>query len=239
MGRSWLARFVVGQGCLAALPGVARVRSWYAAGNPVFRRQPGEPHGQGGHHAGRCSTHAPCPAGQCRGRSGACGPCLVFVSSSEHTGNLGGLAGADAICHRLARAAGLPGSYLAWLSSGSSSPGTRFTRATVPYTLVDGTVVAETWDDLTRGHLRHAIDRAETGGQDAILGDTAWSNTLTDGTPAGSAPGAHCRDWTSAAGHDDGHVGIPFSTDDDWTFTRSLMYCAFPQRLYCFQQPRA
>ena len=46
----------------------------------------------------------------------------AFVTSSTHTGNLGGLAGADAICDGLAAGVTAPlplptGDYVAWLSS--------------------------------------------------------------------------------------------------------------------------
>ena len=34
---------------------------------------------------------------------------IVFLTSTTHTGNLGGLTGADAICNDLASTAGLPG----------------------------------------------------------------------------------------------------------------------------------
>ena len=73
----------------------------------------------------------------------------VFVSSTLHTGDLGGLTGADAICNNLAEAAGFPGTYMAWLSDSSASPSTLFTQATVPYRRVDGTQVADDWTELT------------------------------------------------------------------------------------------
>lgn len=55
-----------------------------------------------------------------------CSNKTVFVTSQTYTGNLGGLAGADAQCNLLAKAAGLEGSYLAWLSDATESPSTRF-----------------------------------------------------------------------------------------------------------------
>ena len=51
---------------------------------------------------------------------------LVFVTSTTHNGNLGGVAGADAICNARAAAAGLPGSYLAWISMADDDPEFRF-----------------------------------------------------------------------------------------------------------------
>jgi hypothetical protein len=63
----------------------------------------------------------------------ACNPCKVFVTSTVHDGNLGGLAGADAICNSLASDAGLPGTYKAWLSDGFNSPSMLWIR--IPRTL--------------------------------------------------------------------------------------------------------
>ena len=39
----------------------------------------------------------------------------VFVTSTKHNGNFGGLSGADGFCQGLANAAGLGGAYMAWL----------------------------------------------------------------------------------------------------------------------------
>ena len=92
----------------------------------------------------------------------------VFVTSTRYNGNLGGLAGADAICQERAEAAGLaPGIYLAWLSVDSGSAGTpltRFVQSPGPYTLVDGTtIVANNWADLTDGFLAASISLDENG----------------------------------------------------------------------------
>ena len=51
------------------------------------------------------------------GGGGAAPRNIVFATSTLQDGNLGGLAGADAICNTRASAAGLPGAYVAWLSS--------------------------------------------------------------------------------------------------------------------------
>src|SRR5439155_17879039 len=45
---------------------------------------------------------------------------LVFVTSTtQPPGSLGGLAGADMLCNARAAAPGLPGTYVAWLSTPS------------------------------------------------------------------------------------------------------------------------
>ncbi|MHA1529067.1 MAG: hypothetical protein ACTSVG_08600, partial [Alphaproteobacteria bacterium] len=66
----------------------------------------------------------------------------VFVTSASFNGTLGGLTGADAKCQAEADgpASIVPsGTYLAWLSDGTDSPNTRFTKTAHPYLLPDGT----------------------------------------------------------------------------------------------------
>src|SRR5690606_18172610 len=83
---------------------------------------------------------------------------LVFATSTLHTGSIGGVNGADNICNQRAQAAGLPGTYMAWVSTVSGgSPSTRFVKSTVPYFMVTGTKVADNWTDLTDGSLDNAI----------------------------------------------------------------------------------
>ena len=102
-------------------------------------------------------------------QEGACGgaeSCTVFVTSTVHDGSLGGLAGADAICQTRADSPGslaAPGTYKAWLSDATASPSTRFTQATVPYKLVNGTTVAPNWAGLVDGSLDAPIDVTEQG----------------------------------------------------------------------------
>ena len=90
-----------------------------------------------------------CPSGMC-----VHGDCVrrVFVTSEAVTGgSIGGLAGADATCQRLADAAGLGGRYRAWLAEPLDWPEHSFTRSRAPYVRVDGAEVAENWTDLTDG----------------------------------------------------------------------------------------
>ena len=65
----------------------------------------------------------------------------VFVTSERFNGNLGGLKGADDKCQAQAEdpASIVPsGTYLAWLSDGTESPDTRFTKSSHPYQLAAG-----------------------------------------------------------------------------------------------------
>lgn len=179
-----------------------------------------------------CTASLPCPTGQCCRGNGTCGACLVFVSSSGHTGNLGNLGGGDAICQNLARAAGLPGTYLAWLSTSGGSPSTRFTRATVPYTLVDGTVIANSWTDLTDGSLLHAVNKTESGATPPFL--ETWTDTAFTGAVLDNAE--NCADWTSSSTASQAGVsGATNSVTRTWT-ANLFSSCDTSNAIYCFQQ---
>jgi hypothetical protein len=173
---------------------------------------------------------------------------IVFVSSLGTTGSIGGISGADAHCQGRAVAAGLSGTYKAWLSadSYSTSPASRFTKSTGPYVLVTGTMVADSWSDLTDGTIDHAIDRTEFG---ALTGFSwVWSFTRTDGSqglfgdPVENCYGGdcHCHGWTSTATQGSptpgSAVAIINKTNDDWTDYSFGNFCGSTYSLYCFQQ---
>jgi len=163
-----------------------------------------------------------------------CGPCRVFLTSTTRDGNLGGLSGADAICQGLATDAGLPGSYLAWLSDETQSPATRFKRSSGPYALVNGVTIANDWTDLTGGTLDAAITVAETGATFDDLALRSWTHTLADGT-AGGVLDEQCDNWSTGANGVSGDEGQVAATSDNWTDFASGT-CNNLFHLYCFQQ---
>jgi hypothetical protein len=157
----------------------------------------------------------------------------VFVSSQVYDGNLGGLIGADGKCQALANSAGLPGTYLAWLSTGISSPDSKFTHNQAPYLLVDDTQVADNWDDLTDGDLDAAIDLDENG--TFVSSYTyVWTGTDDDGTPIS----IDCNGWTVTGQNDAGWIGHVIFSDYRWTDggAPAGVVCQALARLYCFQQ---
>jgi hypothetical protein len=155
----------------------------------------------------------------------------VFISSTPSTANLGGIAGADTKCQNLATAANLGGMWRAWVSSNASSPDTRFTKATVPYRLLDGTMVATNWNDLTNGSILHGIDRDEKN----VLtsGTEVWTATTSDG----NFQGGGCNGFTSAADSaPTAAQGISDRTNGQWTNVY-LQFCDRTNpRIYCFEQ---
>ena len=161
----------------------------------------------------------------------------VFVTSQAYSSNLGGLEGADAICQAHADRANLPGRYMAWISDNTGSPSTRFNRVPTDYKLVDGTIVANGWDDLTDGTLDAAINLHEDGTVPGVGLQRPWSVTNTDGTYTN---GPSCNNWTL----DDGPVinnvmrGSVSQTNSTWTATSSNSCAAssHTNSLFCFQQ---
>jgi hypothetical protein len=175
---------------------------------------------------------------------GTCGGCLVFITSGFYgIAHLNSDFGeADSTCQDLALEAGLPGTYLAWLSSKlggdhGNSPATRFRRSARPYKRWDGVVVANDWDDLTSGTLRNPILLTETGGQNVTYGERVWTATGTDGTYY-TAFGEHdCNSWT-AENLPFAYTGSAKATDATWTQPSGDAFwgCDRNGALFCFQQ---
>jgi cysteine-rich repeat protein len=163
---------------------------------------------------------------------------MAFATSTLHTGDLGGLAGADAICNMLAQSAMLPGTYMAWLSTGVESPSTRFVQSAVPYRVPTGDQVADDWADLTDGSLDFAVARTETGANSvntALMcgGSMRLARTGTNefGTPGPS----NCVDFTSSMAMDLGLIGRSASNMSEWSNCGEFG-CDVMLPIYCFQQ---
>lgn len=164
----------------------------------------------------------------------------VFASSECYLGSLGGLGGADEKCQTLADAAALGGKFSAWLADAYDGPSTRLPHATVPYVLIDGSVVARDWDDLVDGTILTAIDLDETGNAwlAGACGSSVWTNTSTLGTPAVSdALEFACYEWTLALFSRWGLLGDATATNSTWTDGGALAMrrCSTTARLYCFE----
>lgn len=184
-----------------------------------------------------------CPNGECFGGSCQSGK-VVFVTSGINNGNMGGLAGADMLCTTHAVMGCLPtGTYMAWLSTSSASPSTRFTQSTVPYRRVDGTAIANNWNDLIDGVLSAPLNLDQRGSPaplSQLSGGCQPTVVYSGTTPAGIANMAaanRCNDWTSTT--DEGTWGRYDATSNLWsqycTGTGGGS-CAAGAAIYCFQQ---
>jgi hypothetical protein len=154
---------------------------------------------------------------------------VIFVSSRQYTGNLGGLDGADAKCQQLASSAGLCGTFKAWLSDRAHSASSRLTHASVPYVHADGVrVVANDWARLVSGTLLTWIDTDEKNG---VASEYAWTDTTTTGDISTDS----CEDWTLEATTETGRMGATNQVSSAWT-EGGWVNCSSTVSLYCVQQ---
>jgi hypothetical protein len=178
----------------------------------------------------------------------------VFVTSTRYPGGaLGGLVGADAKCNERAAAAGLSGDFKAWLSDATTSAAARMTHSSGPYTLVDGTLVANTWTELVGGSLERSIDRDETNqpydstvpffhpswNYNLALGaKAAWTGTMYDGRADSfdctGYPDCACIGWNDVRGRS--LAGDAISATANWTEGGGVRSCADLGALYCLEQ---
>jgi len=161
-------------------------------------------------------------------------PKVVFITEATYPATLGGYTGADTKCADAATAAHLPGTFLAWISDGSVTPASRFAQSTIPYALVDGTLVANDWTGLTSGQLRHAIDLTETGGSPAAPQVGGLCNVWTGTSTAGEALNGDCSGWSSTSAS--GMAGNSAESGGAWSGQCSGGICGFSAALFCFEQ---
>jgi hypothetical protein len=151
----------------------------------------------------------------------------VFVTSTTSNGNLGGIAGADAKCAAQATAAGLGGTFKAFISTGAIDAISRISDVS-PWYLVDrSAVVFPTFASLTDG----------TGPLVAITTELRGVATFayTGANSSGLATADTCLDWT-LGGVVNGRTGNPNSVaSGTWIFA-GLPLCGFVAALYCFEQ---
>lgn len=166
----------------------------------------------------------------------------VFVTSSEYNGNLGGAAGGDTKCQESVDAVGLGGTWKAWLSEATANgdANSRLHHSQSPYKLLDGSIIANNWTDLTDQTLSHPINLTETG---QVISEVpnywnVWTNTWTNGTVYDTQPSLTCNNWNSASSTMTGRGGSTTETNYKWTASEFSGHpCNSLSKLYCFEQP--
>ena len=184
-------------------------------------------------------------------------PMTFFVTSTDQSANFGGLAGADALCQRLATAAGAAGTWHAYLSTqGAGAVNARDRIGSGPWHNAAGVQIAANVADL---HGDNERDRNYLFGDTAIDENGAAvpgrgsqpqnkHDILTGSTSLGRAmttPGDHtCNNWTGAGegsaqvGHHDRSGGNTTS----WNSAHGSRGCGLEAlngsggagKLYCF-----
>ena len=163
-------------------------------------------------------------------------PRKVFITSTTTNAAFGGVQGANNICQARADAAGLAGSYRAWVAtSAADQPSATFTQSATGYVRVDGTKVADTWADLTDGSLDAAIDIDETGTARSTT-NNVWTNVATSGAVTGTTAATDsCTNWTIGTNTPSGRRANSSATNGNWTAS-GVANCNALKRFYWFQQ---
>jgi len=191
------------------------------------------------------------------------GPVMTFFVTSQRnpTGNLGGLAGADAMCSSLASAAGVSGkTWRAYLSAErDASNGGRATNARDrigqgPWVNSKFVLVANNLTELhaQKGNAELFVDEKGTRINGQWIGSPSpvEHDILTGSAPDGTLlPGLTCADWTSDStalqaqvGHSDGFGANrdTSGTNANWNSAHLNQNCSntAPRggagRIYCF-----
>jgi hypothetical protein len=168
---------------------------------------------------------------------------VAFIASEAHDGNLGGLAGADAVCNRLAAAAHLEGTFVALLSTSTTNARDRLVvPASAPATPArgfirpDGLPVADTVGDLLDLHrLWYPVVLDENGRSlvyDVLNQPYVWTGSEGDGRAGPN----HCADWTRADYDLFGLVGI--SGDNVGWVEYKETHCLDMRPTYCVEIDR-
>ncbi len=162
---------------------------------------------------------------------------LVFVTQNRyHPGtDFWSFWGADIKCRQSAQAAGLNGTFVAWLSanetnvSGSWVVHARDRVVNAQYFRVDGVRVANGLFDLTDGAIDTAIKVNEFG--NIVVNNTqVWTGT----DRYGYATDLDCNEWSTSTGNDTATIGSNVRRNYAWTEAR-VTGCARARRLYCFE----
>ncbi|MBX3230209.1 MAG: hypothetical protein KIT84_24745 [Labilithrix sp.] len=157
------------------------------------------------------------------------GGLYAFVSSSRHTGALGGAAGADKICGDLGQTLRRSGTFRAWIST-SERKAYEWVPAEKTWYSATGVEVA-TSAGLTSNpsSLRSELTLDESGA--AATGPTAWT-----GTNGSGSVGETCNGFESKESGRKASAGKLGHVDYNWT-NAGTVECSTEQHLLCFEVP--
>jgi hypothetical protein len=148
------------------------------------------------------------------------------TSTLQVPGSLGGLAGADAVCRARAQAAGLLGTFVAWVSALGVDAPDRLVNARGWYA-VDGRPIADTPVDLANGGMLQPL-RLDEYGEDIGESYTYYAATGTHG----GLGNLNCGDFSITTATV--LSGYPQYAGGGFSNTNTLG-CELLAYLYCFQ----
>jgi hypothetical protein len=189
------------------------------------------------------------------GSGGDEGPNVAFTTSVTGNGNLStwadaggntGLAAADAVCQARADAAGLSGTFVAWMSDSSDDAYCRIHGLSGivdpdncgqlslptdagPWIRTDGFAFAGTISQLTMGVVYAPLRYDEFGSRVPVF-SSVFTATNSDGTLLNDT----CSDWSSTAAGTLGKSGNPETTGSRWTSSADTS-CSGSAAIICLE----
>ena len=158
-------------------------------------------------------------------------PNIVFTTSTTQTPALGGLAGADAICAQRALAAGLAGTYRAWLSTSTVNAIDRLGSAS-GWVRPDGKPVLNNVADIAQDKLFYP-PRLDEFGNDLGADPVVMTATGRDGRLTVFTDSTTCGDFTSEV--ENGLLVGGWASANSELFNNVVGFsCGNEARIYCF-----
>jgi hypothetical protein len=157
-------------------------------------------------------------------------PNVAFVTSALMGSNLGGLQGADIMCQQAAMGAGLPGTFIALMSTSTTNARDRIAGSR-GWVRTDGVALADMPSDMfLGGHLLNPIDHDVAGNQMPRVQLDVWTGTASNGTA--DTVNTTCGDWTGVAGLTE--VGF-HDRSAPFDIATSAFDCGQAAHVYCFE----
>jgi len=169
---------------------------------------------------------------------------LMFATSSLYTADLGGLSGADAICQQHADDAGLPGTYVAYLSDSNTNAISRISWGEY-HRAGDNALVFQGRPEIRNETLSNPVRDDENGTLLVFPDEYVRTGTDGNGTKFQDTGIGFCSDWNRATDEDPAGSAYGDVTATNFAWSRLVdpnvladkdRNCSEPLRLYCFQE---
>lgn len=154
-------------------------------------------------------------------------PRRVFVTDDTYTGLF--MDKSNDLCIEQAKKANLTDySWVSWVSLSEEDAKDKFYKSPFRYELLDGTIIADNYEELISGVLQHEININQYG---EIINDRVWTGT----NEFGEYSKYNCKDWLMYR-----VFGTYGSTSDkglNWTNV-GITECYNGLRLYCIEDKK-
>ena len=159
---------------------------------------------------------------------------VIFATSTLQSADLGGLSGADALCAARATAAGLPGTFVAWLSTSTVTASARLGNAARGWVRTDGLPFADTAAQVGQ-LMTYYPPSLDEFGHSIPSGDTAFTGVATNGSTLPTTA-TTCADWTDGTSTTSplGGYGYPNDGTSGWSINSSEA-CNVSAHIYCME----